>query len=288
MRLPRTNVLQADDVYVLQSVGPSQPWRFPAHHHDGWSEVQFVIEGRLRQQVNGRDEDLSAGDLLLIRRDDEHALQGRDFVLFNLAIPDREWQRLGQYLGDASLLTALLAQPHPPRMRVQGAERVRLEAEFRQLFTAQLITVQHTPQARLLIARLLLQILPRMRADGPLTMQSRSITGTPGWLRRLVDDLDSLVEEGADPATLAARAGISPEHLARSVRRHLGMTPTTMLNQRRLERAALLLSHSDRSVLAIALDLGFGSASAFSRAFRAHHDFSPREWRQRHGVGWRS
>jgi hypothetical protein len=49
MRLPRTKVLQPDDVYVRQSLGPSPPWRFPAHHHDGWSEVQLVIEGRLRQ-----------------------------------------------------------------------------------------------------------------------------------------------------------------------------------------------------------------------------------------------
>ncbi len=284
MRLPRSQVLRPGDVYVLQSLGPSQPWRFPAHHHDGWSELQFVVEGTLHQQVNGREEDLTAGDVLLVRRDDEHVLHGRNFVLFNLAIPDHEWQRLAEYVGDATLVSGLVGQCRPPRMRVIGTERVRLEAEFRHLFTA-----QRTALARTLIGRLLLNLLPRMSAVSDASAAAVSApVNTPAWLRRLLDDLDGLVDQGADPATLAARARISPEHLARSVRRHLGMTPTALLNQRRLERAALLLSHSDRSVLHIALDLGFGSASAFSRAFRAHHRLSPRDWRKRHGVGWSS
>lgn len=283
MRLPRTDVLRPGDVYVLQSLGPSQPWRFGKHQHDGWSELQFVVEGTLHQQVNGRDEDLSAGDLLLIRRDDEHVLHGRDFLLFNLAIPDSEWQRLSEYLG-GSALTSLLEQPRPPRLRIVGHERTRIEADLRQLFTA-----QRTPQARILVARLLLNLLPRMSpALTPLTNDRlpHAHAPAPAWLRSVIDDLDRLIDHGTDPARLAARARVSPEHFARSVRRHLGITPTALLNRRRLERAALLLSHSDRSVLDIALDLGFGSASAFSRSFRAHHASSPRAWRLKHGVGF--
>lgn len=283
MRLPRTQVLRPDDVYVLQSLGPSQPWRFAKHQHDGWSELQFVVEGTLHQQVNGRDEDLSAGDLLLIRRDDEHVLHGQDFLLFNLAIPDSEWQRLSEYLGGGAL-TSLLEQARPPRLRVVGHERTSIEAELRQLFTA-----QRTPQARILVSRLLLTLLPRMSpALNPSTADVHQRTPVPPWLRPLIDDLDHLIDQGADPAVLAARAKVSPEHLARSVRRHLGLTPTALINRRRLERAALLLSHSDRSVLNIALDLGFGSASAFSRSFRAHHSLSPRAWRSKHGVGFSS
>lgn len=283
MRLSRNKVLRPGDVYVLQSLGPTQPWRFAKHQHDGWSELQFLVEGTLHQQVNGHDEDLTAGDLLLIRRDDEHVLHGHDFLLFNLAIPDSEWQRLSEYLG-SSALAGLLAQTRPPRLRVLGHERVRIEDELRQLFTA-----QRTPQARVLVARMLLNLLPRMSpALNPPTIDVQSRTPVPTWLRLLINDLDQLIDQGANPAALAERTRISPEHLARSVRRHLGLTPTALLNGRRLERAALLLSHSDRSVLNIALDLGFGSASAFSRSFRAHHAMSPRAWRSKHGVGFRS
>lgn len=281
MRLPRGNMLTGNDVYVLQSQGPTWSWRFPAHQHDGWSELQYVVEGTLHQEVNGRNEDLSAGDLVLVRRDDEHALHGRGFLLFNLLIPDAEWQRLEQYLGDASLIAAIAASPRLPRLHLTGSERARMANEMKRLFGA-----QRTPEARSLLARLLLSVLPRMVGADPLATHATSApAGAPAWLGQLLLDLDHLIDQGTDPAQLAQRARVSPEHLARCVRRHLGMTPTALLNRRRLDRAALLLSHTDRPVLGIALDLGFGSASAFSRAFRQHHRSSPRAWRQRYGVG---
>lgn len=285
MRLPRSLVaMAADDVYVLQSLGPTVPWRYPTHHHDGWSELQFLVEGELRQQVNGRDEDLAAGDVLLVRREDQHSLGGRNFVLFNLLVPDAEWIRLATYLGDADPLATLAAPQRPPRLHLTGVERERLEADLRLLFAR-----QGTPGARALLGRLLLDLLPRLmdeRSAAPTALAAPS--ASPPWLRRLLEDLDNLLDRGADTAELARQAGIGAEHLARSVRKHLGITPTELLGRRRLERAALLLSHSDRPVLSIALDLGYGSASVFSRAFRQQHGLSPRAWRKRHGVGWRA
>ena len=273
-----------DDVYVLQSLGPSTPWRFPAHRHEGWCEVQFVVEGTLNQTVNGRAEDLSAGDLLLVREDDEHELHGRDFLLFNLLVPDHEWRRLEGYLGDDRLLAALAARERPPRLHLAGAARDRLAADLRQLFSA-----QGSGAARAQLGRVLLDLLPRLAGSpAPTAAALVAPAGAPAWLRDLLDELDHLLDQGVDTAAIATRARISPEHLSRTVRRHLGMTPTDLLNRRRLERAALLLSHTDRPVLGIALDLGYGSASVFSRAFHAHHGVAPRVWRKRNGVGWQA
>jgi AraC family transcriptional regulator len=48
----------------------------------------------------------------------------------------------------------------------------------------------------------------------------------------------------------------------------------------RLERAAVaLIHHPDESVLAVALDHGFGSAATFARAFRGHFGMSATAWR---------
>lgn len=284
MRLPRLGVLDAGDVYVLQSTAPTVPWGFPIHRHDGWSELQFLAEGRLRQQVNGHDEDLTAGDLMLVRRDDEHFIHGDGFVLFNLLVPDSEWSRLESYLGTPSPLAALAAAPRPPRLHLVGAERERLEADLRELFAR-----QRSPDARTRLARVLMDLLPRLAGSAPAAAEVPAApAGAPRWLHALLEDLDGLLEQGIDTRTLAARAQVSAEHFARTIRRHLAVTPTELLNRRRLERAVLLLTHSDRPVLGIALDLGFGSASVFSRLFRARHGLSPRAWRRRHGVGWRS
>ena len=284
MRLSPLGTLAPTDVYVLQSVGPAVPWGFPAHRHEGWCELQFLAEGRLRQQVNGQDENLIAGDLLLIRRDDEHLLNGQGFVLFNLLVPDSEWSRLEAYLGDPSQLTALAAAPRPPRLHVLGAEHERLEASLRELFAH-----QRSADARTRLARLLIDVLPRLAGATPAAAEVPAApANAPRWLHALMEDLDALLEQGIDTRTLAERAEVSPEHFARSIRRHLSVTPTELLNRRRLERAALLLTHTDRPILNIALDLGFGSASVFSRLFRSRHGHAPRDWRRRYGVGWRS
>jgi AraC family cel operon transcriptional repressor len=284
MRMARSIVLQQDSVYALQSLGPAGPWQFPAHRHEGWSEIQVVLQGTLHQVVNGRPEELTAGGVMLIRREDEHQLSGHDFLLFNLLIPDAEWQRLGVYLDDRHLLTRLEEAPHPPRLHLTGADRERLEADLRQLFTR-----QKAPGARALLGSVLLTWLPRLGGGHQPAHPALTVpVGVPSWLRGLLDDLDGLLDLGLDTAGLAQHAGVSAEHLARTVRKHLGVTPTELLNHRRLERAALLLSHTDSPVLTIALDLGFGSASVFSRAFRARHGLAPRAWRQRYGVGWRA
>lgn len=283
MRLSRETIAP-EDVYVLQSQAPATPWGFPAHLHDGWCELQFLAEGRLTQQVNGRSEDLIAGDLLLIRRDDEHVLHGQGFVLFNLLVPDSEWSRLAAYLGEPNPLTALATAPRPPRLHLLGAARERLEASLRELFAR-----QRSSDARTRLARVLIDLLPRLAGSTPPAAEVPAAPASaPPWLHALLDDLDGLLEHGIDTRALAERANVSAEHFARTIRRHLAVTPTELLNRRRLERAALLLTHSDRPILNIAMDLGFGSASVFSRLFRARHALAPREWRRRHGVDWRS
>ena len=87
-----------------------------------------------------------------------------------------------------------------------------------------------------------------------------------------------------DPRSLARLSGKSPEHLSRSFRTHLGSTPTDWLNRLRLERAALRLSHTNESILAISLDLGFEHLGYFYRLFKRRYGLAPRAYRQRHGV----
>jgi AraC-like DNA-binding protein len=60
----------------------------------------------------------------------------------------------------------------------------------------------------------------------------------------------------------------------------LQTTPTAWLEERRLERAGILLARTDRPLLDIALGLGFGSLSYFHRQFRKRFATTPMAWRQ--------
>jgi AraC-like DNA-binding protein len=64
-----------------------------------------------------------------------------------------------------------------------------------------------------------------------------------------------------------------------------GATYQGIKDQLRRDLAIGYLSHSDRSVMDIALELGFSERSAFHRAFRKWTGASPGEFRRR-GAGF--
>jgi AraC-like DNA-binding protein len=81
---------------------------------------------------------------------------------------------------------------------------------------------------------------------------------------------DQLTDTGLSAARVAAGIGISERHLSRAFAAAGSSVPQFVL-VRRLERArALLISAPQTPVGSIAAQCGFGSATYFSQAFRAH------------------
>ena len=75
-------------------------------------------------------------------------------------------------------------------------------------------------------------------------------------------------------ARLARMLAMSESSFARHFRAGAGTTPARALATVRLERARTLLARGDR-VLDVALEVGFGSGSAFARAWRRRHGTAP-------------
>ncbi len=79
---------------------------------------------------------------------------------------------------------------------------------------------------------------------------------------------------------LADEVGLSKFHFHQLFRKTTGETPKSYVDRLRLERAALQLCIRRATVLEIALECGYRNHETFSRAFRAHFDMSPRDYRQ--------
>lgn len=78
---------------------------------------------------------------------------------------------------------------------------------------------------------------------------------------------------------LAARLFVSRSHLDRIVGAMAGETPVRFRRRILLERAAYRLRTSDISVLDAAIEAGYGSSEAFTRAFHKAYARSPTAWR---------
>jgi AraC-like DNA-binding protein/response regulator of citrate/malate metabolism len=79
---------------------------------------------------------------------------------------------------------------------------------------------------------------------------------------------------------IAAHIGLSKQHLIRSFRSEIGVTPIDYLRRYRIRQAKILLETSDKSVTEVALEVGFSDGSYFSRAFRRETGVSPSAYRK--------
>ncbi len=94
-----------------------------------------------------------------------------------------------------------------------------------------------------------------------------------------VDLLAMHLDDHNSGAELAARMHVSRFHLDRIVTSVAGETPGRFRRRILLERAAYRLLTCDRTVLEIAVEAGYASHEAFSRAFLRAYGVPPTAWR---------
>jgi AraC-like DNA-binding protein len=128
---------------------------------------------------------------------------------------------------------------------------------------------------------------PRISLLGtlPIAGQTADTRGglAPGITRRISQYIDSHLGENISLEAMAEMAGLSVFHFSRAFRQSTGVAPHGYLLQRRIERAARLLSRTELPLSEIALAVGFSDHSHFARHFRRLTGTTPSvaRWQQR-------
>lgn len=113
---------------------------------------------------------------------------------------------------------------------------------------------------------------------------ARGLCESPGWLNRVHQRIRDEFTRVPLLSALAADAGVSPGHLARTFRRHYGMSVGQFVRSVRLEYTAGQLRHGTRAVADIAAEAGFCDQSHLTRAFQRYTGDTPGVFRSRgHG-----
>ena len=119
-----------------------------------------------------------------------------------------------------------------------------------------------------------------MRALAKSTEEERVISA--GDHRRIalaVRFIEAAYQQTLTLAEMAAAAALSPYHFLRRFRQIVGMTPHQFLIRKRLQEAAISLRRTHESITSIALRVGFGDLSNFTRTFRHAFGVSPGVYR---------
>ena len=238
------------------------------HGHD-FAEVFWIDAGHGAHRVNGARGALRPGSLVFIRPTDVHAIEpsaNETLHLTNIAFPRETYDHLkNRYLAK---LGPVVPGGQPPRWQVGPA---RLD-----LLNRQADELAQAPRERLHIERFLLNLFVELQSPtddpGPQDM--------PGWLFHACREIrkPEHFPHGAERfVRLACR---SREHVARTARQFLGVTPTDCVNSARMDYAAGRLAMSNQEIMEIALDCGIGNLSHFYELFRARFHMPPGAYRK--------
>jgi AraC family transcriptional regulator of adaptative response / DNA-3-methyladenine glycosylase II len=124
-----------------------------------------------------------------------------------------------------------------------------------------------------------------------LRCRPEAAPGSPAWsgTSAVVQRALRLIQDGAlDHASLsnlATRLGIGVRHLSRLFAQHVGASPATVAQTRRLHFAKRLLDDTHLPITDIAHAAGFGSIRRFNDVFRETYRKSPREIRKGRRIG---
>ncbi len=136
-----------------------------------------------------------------------------------------------------------------------------------------------TVEAQVKINGLLFEILYhclRLRSDTP-----EEPTDQPA--NRIAKDAYEYINENytADCSLrrIAEALNVSPNHLHTVFARHMGMTPFACVTQKRIEKAKKLILAGEKTMLEIALEIGFCSQSHFNKVFKEQTGKTPVEYR---------
>lgn len=107
----------------------------------------------------------------------------------------------------------------------------------------------------------------------------------PPWkLKRVLDFIDSNLDEDLRLQDLAVVAGLSLFHFVRVFKQATGVTPYHYVRDRRIERSRALLIDSKLEISQLALMCGFSSQSHFTAAFTKAVGVSPGRFRRESRV----
>lgn len=99
-------------------------------------------------------------------------------------------------------------------------------------------------------------------------------------LKRVIQLMEQHLAAPFNLGDLARAIGLSEYHFSRLFKRATGRSPSQYFIQLRMARARQLLIETERSVIDIGLEVGYGSASHFSQVFRREVGVAPSHYRK--------
>lgn len=254
LKVPEIETLPGPVFVRAQDIPPG--YRFPSHSHP-WHQLIYAISGSLVVEAAHQRVVCGPEQAVWIPTGTVHAVASRYGAQFR-SLYLRTSVGRGMAARYALLQVSALLR-----------ELIREAAWLGEQRVAGVATLAYTQR----VHGLILDQLPRLeRVQAPLPWPQSPM------LRKLCEAIDRAPADADDIATWGARLGASERTLTRRFQAELGMNFREWKRRLRLFKSMELLG-AGMSVTATALELGYGSPSAFSYMFTREMGCSPKTYR---------
>lgn len=245
------------------------------HCHEFY-EIFLICEGSIVHNINGTRLLLHENALVLIRPDDIHfyeKIKNSECRFINLAFSQKSVKAMLHYLGEENFDGRFYEAAVPPFVSLTNTEKNIIKMRIEELNTTPIFQKSFI---KVKFRALLAELFTRYFYEG----YSFEKTATPGWLEQLCRNAENSEIFVKGLPELIRVSNVSHEHLCRIFKIYLKKTPTEYINEHRLNYAANLLINTDKDILAVCMDVGFGNLSHFCHTFKRRFQVSPGNFRR--------
>jgi AraC-like DNA-binding protein len=248
-------------------------------HWHAQVEINYIMRGRVHYRMGGHELTLSAGQMGLFWGGQPHQMDGssRDSIYAGAHLPLVHFFRMrlpaavsAMLMGGATMLTS----------QTDAADRENFPRWFRYVTSGEEAKAQHAVEELLLrIQRIFMEPYETI-SPGKVNGAATETGASSPAVVKMCDFIAANFLEEIDAADIADAAGLHPKYAMNLFRKSTGMTLIKYLTLLRLSHAQAKLMHSSDSILQVAMDSGFGSVSAFNKAFRLIAGMPPSDFRR--------
>ncbi|MEN8255665.1 MAG: helix-turn-helix domain-containing protein [Verrucomicrobiota bacterium] len=255
---------------------------FPLHSH-GFDELVIILKGTAMHVIDEQEFPVKSGDVFVIapnhlhQYQDIHGLALANILFDHQALMMEQWdiRALPGFHALFSLEPAFRSQ-HRFRSRLQLSER-QLNHANEMIHDLTRETETRSPGYRVMAKGLFMQLAVHLSRCYSAEPTEESID-----LLRIGDAIAHIETHYAEKVTLdelADKSHLSKRHFLRIFHDCIGRSPIDHLMHVRIQKAAGLLRHTDRTITDIAFECGFQDSNYFTRCFRKTMGQTPRQFR---------
>lgn len=237
------------------------------HWHNCW-ELEFIVDGKGRQTLNGTEYPLTKGTIYILNPTDFHEVISDDTTIFTISFTDEQISEefLEFFSGNGGGRQKIISGEQYEHF-LQIAEMLLYEGENQ---------LKYGDTASLQLLGILLTHTMRI-FDGHISPKKEV---KKALISKAISYINHHFRENPSLTDTANFLGITPNYLSEEFHSVTGKKYKEYLTDLRLSYAKKLLTSSNISITEICFASGFSSLSNFLRVFKEKYGISPHNMRK--------